>query len=255
MDTLEDSLKIITLDTGSLGNSELGGESLLVLLSELVHVLSDVTTEDVLASDLEVGLSTLLSGGTGETASGVGNVDTTIASTLDGSEDTRTGGGAVKTNIKDSLEGATGVSINTRLIDGLSISLTNVVVTVHGILGAEEGKLEVSVDLASKEETGSIGSSPRVEAELEAIAGKLVAVSSADNAVTVDVGSNDSNNNITVGETNNETVLGSSVLVLVLPDETLTSVVVGLSLATTAELNLEALEVSLALNNLDETLL
>jgi hypothetical protein len=160
----------------------------------------------------------------------------------------------VKTDIKDGLEGATSFSINTRLINRLGLSLANVEVAVDSLLGTKEGELEVGVHAASEEETGSISSGPRVEAELEAIAGKLVAISGADNTVTVDIGSNDGADDITVGETNNKTVLGGRVLVLVLPDEALAGVVIGLVRATTAELDLEALEVSLVLDNLDETL-
>jgi hypothetical protein len=53
-------------------------------------------------------------------------------------------------------------------------------------------------------------------------------------------------------EADNEAVLGAVVLVLVLDHEALTCMVVSLALATAAELSLEALEVRLVLDDLDE---
>ncbi len=74
--------------------------------------------------------------------------------------------------------------------------------------------------------------------------------------------------NVLVGEANNKTVLGGIVLVLVLNNQAkenerscpytklvpLAGIVVRLALTAPAELDLEALEVHVVLNNLDETL-
>lgn len=60
---------------------------------------------------------------------------------------------------------------------------------------------------------------------------------------------------IAVGDSDDETVFRGRVFVLVLRDQTLASVVIGLVLATPAELDLVALVVRLVLHNLHENLL
>jgi hypothetical protein len=57
---------------------------------------------------------------------------------------------------------------------------------------------------------------------------------------------------VLVGDANDKTVLGGSVLVLGLNDETLASVVVGLTFATTTVLDLVTGEVGVVLYGLDE---
>ena len=56
-----------------------------------------------------------------------------------------------------------------------------------------------------------------------------------------------------VGEPDNQPIFGSVVLVLVLDDEPLSGVVVGLTLSSSSILDLVPLEVGFVLNNLDET--
>lgn len=79
-------------------------------------------------------------------------------------------------------------------------------------------------------------------------------VSVSKGAVTIDVRSDDSGDNIAVGEADDEAVLGCSILVLVNPNKLLASLVVSLVLTAAAESNLEALVVSTVLDDLDETL-
>jgi cytochrome b subunit of formate dehydrogenase len=62
-------------------------------------------------------------------------------------------------------------------------------------------------------------------------------------------------NNVAVGDANNKSVFVSVVFVLVLSDQSLTGIVVGLTLSSSSVFNLEALEVSLVLNNLNEWLI
>lgn len=59
---------------------------------------------------------------------------------------------------------------------------------------------------------------------------------------------------VLVGASDNHAVLGRVVFVLGLNDETLAGIVVCLTLATPAELDLEPLEVRLVLDDLDERL-
>lgn len=71
--------------------------------------------------------------------------------------------------------------------------------------------------------------------------------------ITLNLGGDHLADDVLVGETHNEAVLGGSELVLVLADKTLARVVVGLTLTTTLVLHLETLVVSFVLDNLDET--
>lgn len=79
-------------------------------------------------------------------------------------------------------------------------------------------------------------------------------VSGSQNDITLDLGINDLTDDIGVSDTDNETVLGGVVLVLVLDDQTLTSIVIGLSLTATTILNLETLVVGSIFNDFVENL-
>ncbi len=70
----------------------------------------------------------------------------------------------------------------------------------------------------------------------------------------MDLGINELTDDVGVGETNNETILGGIVLVLVLDDQALASIVVSLSLTTTTVLNLETLEVGFIFDDFDKWL-
>lgn len=79
-------------------------------------------------------------------------------------------------------------------------------------------------------------------------------VGSAHNTITLDPGVGNLNSDVLVAQTNNQTVLRGVVFVFVLENQTLPSIVIGLALATPAELNLIALEVLFVLHNFNETL-
>lgn len=201
-----------------------GGElllvALLIFLLEVLHVLSNVDTEDVVAEELVVvglGLDVV----TRETGAGVGDVQTTVGGTLQGTEDTGTGGGAGNTDIKEGLEGTGTLLVGLSLLDS-AIGLGDTLVLVS--------KAELGQDTAGKEETGGIGSRPVGQTTLDAVAGKLVGVGSSQDKVTLELGVHDLAHNVTVGEANHQSVLGRVVLVLGLDDQPLASVVVGLAL-------------------------
>ena len=228
-----DLLKVASLDLVLDVLDELGLVALLILVGEGLHVLSDVATDNVVLESVGVkllGLDVV----TGETALGVGDEDTTVGGTLHGSEDTVTGGGADKTNIKEGLEGAALAIVG---LDGLSER-----VLTSGLLDTLELliKTELLEDTAGKEQTGSVGSSPVGQTLVNAVAGELVGVGSGEDLVTGDLGVDNLGNDVTVGEANNHAVLGGVVLVLGLGDQALASIVVGLTLAATAVLSLEA---------------
>ena len=75
---------------------------------------------------------------------------------------------------------------------------------------------------------------------LNAVAFELVRVCRAEDFVAGDFGGDDLADDIAVGEADDEAVFGSVVFVLGLSDETLASIVIGFTCATTLVLGLEA---------------
>lgn len=201
---------------------ELAAESLLIVVGQALHVLSDVTAEDVVAEGVGVELLALVVVA-GETLLGVGDEDTTVRGTLEGTEDTGTGGGTGKTNVEVGLEGAA------RAIVGLG--------------GLGEGELAISLldtskvlihtellqHTAGEQQAGGVGSGPVGEAVLDAVGAELVGVGGGEDLVAGDLRGHDLSDDVLVGEADDETVLGRIVLVLGLGDEALAGVVVGLA--------------------------
>jgi len=239
---LVDLLEVISLDALLLVAAELTIVCLRILLLELLHVVSDVATEDVLAESVSVKLL-LLVVPTDKATLAVRDVETTVKSTLHGGEHTAASGGAVETDIEKSLERTTLVE----LLDGAEGSTSSLLDTSVELVHAE-----LLVKTTSNKKTSCIGSSVVGETKLDAIARKLVRVSGSQDVITIDARVNDLADAIAVGETDDKTVLGGVVLVLVLNHKTTTLIVVSLTLTTTTVLSLEALEISLVLNNLLE---
>lgn len=231
-------LKVLVLNVTSVDLlldvlGELGAVALLIIIGKVLHVLSDVTTGDVLAEGLGVeflGLDVV----SGETVLGVGDEDTTVGGTLHGTEYTGTGGGTDKTNVKEGLEGTAGALVG---LDGLS----ELVLTV-GLLDTSEllVKAELLEDTAGEEQTGSVGGSPVGQTLGETVALELVGVGAGQDLVARDLRVDDLSDDIAVGETDDHAVLGRVVLVLGLGDQALTGIVVGLTLTATAVLSLVA---------------
>lgn len=98
-------LELISRDTSLDVSGELLVVSLLVLLLEGGHVLSNVLAEDLVAELLRVELLgfTIV---TSESLLGVRDIEATIDGTLKAGEDLSTGGSSVETNIKDAAEGS-----------------------------------------------------------------------------------------------------------------------------------------------------
>ena len=107
---------------------------------------------------------------------------------------------------------------------------------------------------SGKEKSGAVSCGVVGKTNLDAILGQLVAVGSSQHTVSLQPGVGNLAADILVGNSDDHAVLGGVVLVLGLNDETLAGIVVGLTLTTPAELDLEPLEVSLALNYFDERL-
>ena len=213
-------LKTVGLDVIVNVAGELGLVALLVIIGEGLHVLSDVTGEDVLAEGLGVELLAL-NVVTGETVLGVRNKETTVRCTLHGTEDTGTGGGAGETDIKEDLEGAALLTVD---LDGLG----DVVLTI-GLLDTGEVLVELKLleNTAGEQKTGGVSGRPVGQTVGDAVRLELVGVRGHEDLVAGDLGGNDLGDDVLVGEADDEAVLGRIVLVLRLGDQPLTGIVIG----------------------------
>lgn len=226
-------LKGLSLDIVLDVHLELALVTLLIVVGEGLHVLSDVTAVDVVAENVSVellGLHVV----TGEALLGVGDEDTTVRGTLKGTEDTGTSGSAGKTNIEEGLEGA---ALLTVVLSSLGESELTI-----GLLNTSEGLVEAELleGTAGDQKTGGVGSSPVGKTVVDAVGAELVGVSSAEDLVASDLRGDELHDDVLVGEADNKSVLRSIVLVLGLGDEALAGVVVGLALSAALELGLEA---------------
>ena len=107
---------------------------------------------------------------------------------------------------------------------------------------------------SGEEKTSAVSSGIVGQADLNAVLGQLMAVGGSNDAVTLKPGVGDLAADVLVGDADDHAVLGRVVLVLGLNDQPLAGKVVGLALSAPAELDLEPLEVRLALDDLDERL-
>jgi len=213
-------LDLIRGDTSLDEGRELLLVTFLIFFFEVFHVLSDVNTIDVVTEEFViVGLGLDIE--TRETVTVVGNKDTTIGSTLHGTKDTGTSGGTSETDIEESLE-RTGSILSSfdQLNSAIGLSETFVLVS----------KTELGKSTTSKEETSSISRGPVGQTTLNTITGEFVSIGSRENEITLELGVDDLTDDVLVGETDDQSVLGRVVLVLGLNDESLTSIVVGLTL-------------------------
>lgn len=128
--------------TGIVGLVRLG-----ILLLELSHVVGNMATEDVAAEGLSNQLLTLIVI-SDETVDGVGDVQSTIEGSLEGTEDLASGAGSSQTNIQETLEG-TAVTI-----DGGDQVVLSVNVFVSLVLGVE---LELLQHTAGNQQTSGVG--------------------------------------------------------------------------------------------------
>lgn len=80
-----------------------------------------------------------------------------------------------------------------------------------------------------------------------------MSVGGGENQIAGDVGGDDLGDDVLVGESDDEAVLGGVVLVLVLVDEADTGTVVGLALPAALVLDLETLEVGSGFLSFDES--
>lgn len=246
-------LKTIAFDLGI----DVLGEVLLVLLVifllEVLHVFGDVSSEDAFA--VRIGIVFLgITVVSRESLLGVRNVQTTISGSLEGSKNAVSSGSGLAANIQKGTEGSL-VVIDFLHVVGLVVvfGLDNFGIDLGvSLVDLIESKLLKETTGAKK--TGAISSGVVFQTNGKSVTSELGGLSLAENAISIDQGVRDLADNLGVGETNDESVLGRLVLVLGLSTQSLTLTVVSLSFASASELDLVPREVGLGLSFLNERL-
>jgi len=174
---------------------------LIVFLFQTLHILRNVSTEDVFLQYLRV-QRLVLRIITGESLLRVGDEDATIARSLERTKDSRASRCALEASIQVCLEWAGSFLI----VEGFS----------HGhlaggflhtlVLVCETELVECS---AGDEKARSIGGSPVGEAVVDTIVGEFFGASGSEDKVSLQTGEDYLANNLLVGEADNKTVLGS----------------------------------------------
>src|SRR5512142_230954 len=219
-----DFFKIISTDSQLDVTAELAFEAFFIILLQGAHVIGNMLTEDMGTVNISVEALSF-SGVTGETLNGVRDVQTTIDSTLHGTEDTGTSGGTSQTNIQITTE-STGT-----VIDGFNV------VFFTGDFSAttiQRVQAQFVQDTAGNQQTGTVSGSVVGQTNLNTVFGQFMGVGSAYNAITFNAGEGNLYGDVLVGQTYNQTVFGCVVLVLVLEDQAFTGIVIGFTLTTPA---------------------
>lgn len=179
---------------------------------------------------------------TGESLFRVGDIKSSIGSTLHDCEDLGAGGGGLETDIEVDLEGS---SFSNVVADIVVLS----VVLVSFVQFCEADLVEKS---SSEEETSGICSSIVGKTSVNSPFLEFLGISSTEDSVTLDGGVDDLGDDPVVGDSGHKSVLGGIVFVLVLEDESLAGEVVGLALSSSLEFGLEAHEIGFVLDELNE---
>ena len=107
---------------------------------------------------------------------------------------------------------------------------------------------------SGQKKSSTIGSGVVGQTNLDTITREFMTVCGGDNPVSFKPGVCNLTGDVLVGHTHNHAILGGIVFILVLNDETFSGIVISFALTTPPELDLESLEVSFALDYLDERL-
>lgn len=150
----------------------------------------------------------------------MGDVESSVGGSLEGGEDLSTGGGSLQSNVENSVEGAGSV---VHLLDVVVLSVDGLVTLVL------VGQVELGQGTSGSQQTGSVGSGVVGQTSWGSVTGELVGVGSNVDDISDDLGRDDLADDVGVGETDDQTVARRVVLVLVLSDQGLSGLVVGLS--------------------------
>lgn len=154
---------------------------LLIVVGKRLHILSDMSTKDILPQHLRLELLRLDIEAR-EPALRVGDEDATVRRALHRTKHPRAGGGPLQADIENGLERAAVV-----------LAVLGDLVLAVGFRDALErvAEAELGEGATCEEEPGSVGSSPVGEAVLDAVAGELVGVGGGEDLVTDDLRGHD----------------------------------------------------------------
>ena len=212
---------------------------LVILFLEVLHVFTHVSTKDAFTVHVRIVLLriTVI---TRESLLGVGNVQTTVGGTLEGTKDTATRGGRLAAHIEEAAERSLVfidfIDVVSLLVNfGLDHFAVNLGVSFVGLI-----ETQLLEETTGHQETGAVGSGVVLQTNGQAVTRKFLGGGLAEDTVTIDQGIHNLADDLTIGESDHQSVLGRLVLVLVLADETLALTVVRDTFAATTELDLVA---------------
>jgi len=188
-------LDVLGVDASLDESGELSLESLLVLFFELLHVVTDVSTEDVVFVDFSVELAVSESG---ESLGGVGDVETGISSALEDTEDSGTSGGSGEAGIQVASEGGLLFSIGF-LVELVTVDLD--LTLVHRV------KTELLENSSADQKTGGVSGGVVGETDADAESWELVGVGRGDNDISLESSVSDLGDDVLVGDSDDESVL------------------------------------------------
>jgi hypothetical protein len=239
---LVESFHVLRVNTVLDVLAELARVGLFVVLLELVHVLADVATEDVLAVRLGVefvGIGVVA----WESLGGMWDVQTAVNGALESTEHLVTGGGSSQTSVQEASEWTW------TFVVGFDV----VLVTVNfGLTDVGFVELHLVQQSSSQEKAGAVVRGVVGEADVESELFELVSVGGADDNVASHSGVGYLADNIPVGASDNQAVFWRVELILVLSAEASSRLVVGLTVASASVFWLKSLEVSLVLLDLNQ---
>jgi len=151
-----------------------------------------------------------------ETLLGMRNVESTISSSLESTKDTASSSGSTASYIQKSTEGAL-VLIDLIDVVGLLANLARNNFGIHlGVSLVDIIESNLLEETTSTEESGTVGSSVVLKSYGKSVTAKLGGGGRGEDAISVNEGVCDLADYVSVGETDDETVLGGLVLVLCL---------------------------------------
>ena len=242
MSLLVNALDLLWLNTVLDVLGELALVPFLVFLLGVLHELSNVVAVDTVSEGFLVVTLLVIDVAGDETLARVWDVEATVNGTLESTEDVSASGSSVEANVEEALEG--GAFFVLFVLEVLADSLVAGVDFLHAELGQKT---------AGAEETSAVGSGVVGETLLDTVLWELRRVGGSHDVITTDAGSDDLAGDLLVGLADDETVLWSVILVLVLDDEGAALLIVSEAVSSSAELNLETRVVGRCLLNLDPT--
>merc|ERR1719411_2551124 len=185
---------------------------LLVLLHQVVHVVGDVLSEDVLAVDVGVELAVVavLLVEAGEPLAGVGDVDAAVDGALHGAEHLGAGGGPGQADVQAGVEGRPVALVLNQEVVAVDLQLAG----VHGV------QLVLLQKPPCKQKTGAVSGGVVGKADLDSVLGQLGGIGGTHHLVALEMSVSDLAGDVLVGNPDDHAVLGGVVFILVLDDKT-----------------------------------